>query len=121
MFKFQTCRGEEITEDVAYEDLDSVYRNALSQSSPTITWNDLGDPVLIVAIGDGYSIVSLMRNDTWYYLAIGGGEKEVSVDVAGSVVDLPQAVVLPFELGLRVLKSTRDFEHLVQTYSWIEQ
>jgi len=121
MFKLQTCRGKEVVRNIANEDLESAYRNVPPESSPTITWNDLGDPVVIVAVGDGYSVVSVMRNDTWYYLTLGEDEEEVSVDIAGGIVDLPRNVVLPFETGLIVLKDTENFDHLMQAYSWREQ
>ena len=38
--------------------------------TPTFTWNDLGDDVLILSVGDDYSVVSLLTQDTWSPVAV---------------------------------------------------
>ncbi|MEK2473767.1 hypothetical protein [Streptomyces noursei] len=46
-------------------DIPLVYRDAKESASSTLTWNDLGDEVLIVVVGDDYSTVTLMREDAY--------------------------------------------------------
>ncbi|PNE41123.1 MULTISPECIES: hypothetical protein [Streptomyces] len=102
-------------------DIPLVYRDAKESASPTFTWNDLGDEVLIVVVGDDYSTVTLMREDTFYNLAISDSVDMREIQVSGDIAMWPEGQVLPRELGLEVLLRVPDVESLVREYRWEEQ
>ena len=101
--------------------LDSTYERAPGESSPTFTWNDLGDDVLIVSVGDDYSIVSMLTGGTWYYLQGSECTEEAEVNMAGQTTTMPRSVILERGQGLEVLKHAGDFMYLLKAYSWVEQ
>ena len=102
-------------------DLESTYRRASGASSPTFTWNDLGDDLVIVSVGDDYSIVSMMTDDTWFYLRGSGPDEAMAVTMAGQEATVPGSAVLERAQGLEVLKQVDDFARLRSEHSWMEQ
>ena len=106
---------------VSPDELADVYRHVKNEESPTFTWNNLGDRVLIVTVDRESSTVSMLNNDTWYYLEISDDEEEVEVRIEGELTSVPKGVVLPRDLGLEVLQKSEDFERVVSEYSWREQ
>jgi hypothetical protein len=106
---------------VAREDLRSAYTGLNSDQSATLAWNDGGDQVLLVAVGDDYSIVSMLDDSTWYYLQISPDEEPVQVSLGGQDSLVPKGAILPKALGLEVLEKAEDFPALLREYSWREQ
>ena len=91
------------------DELADVYATVKPEESPTFTWNDLGDQVLIVTVGADSSTVSMLNDDTWYYLEASGDDDEVEVMIEGFDDFGPKGVVLPRNLGLEVLQKADDF------------
>jgi hypothetical protein len=68
--KHETWTPQHRESDIGIDELNSTYERARATDSPTFTWNDLGDDVLIVSVGDDYSVVSLLTQDTWSPAAV---------------------------------------------------
>ncbi|WP_438489220.1 hypothetical protein [Streptomyces sp. S186] len=119
--KFETWVPTHETRMVDLADVPLVYREAKESASPTFTWNDLGDEVLIVTVGDDYSTVSLMREDTFYNLAVSDSDDMREIQVSGDTTMWPEGQILPREMGLEVLSRVPDVESLVRDYRWEEQ
>lgn len=100
------------------DELADVYATVRPEESPTFTWNDLGDQVLIVTVDADSSTVSMLNDDTWYYLETSGDDDEVEVMIEGSMTSVPKGVVLPRSLGLEVLQKADDFDRILSDYSW---
>jgi len=109
-------RHEERTLDATA--VEAAYRAA---RDATFTVNDLGDDVLIVAVGAGYCVVSLLTGSTWYHLLASDAAGEVEVELAGQPAVVPAGAVLPQEVGLEVLKRAGDVRSLLAAYTWSEQ
>jgi hypothetical protein len=106
------------TREVSSGELPDVYLGLKGEDSPTFTWNNLGDRVLIVTVDDESSTVSMLNDDTWYYLEISEDEDEIEVMVEGAMTPVPRGVVLPRNLGLEVLQKADDFVRVLSEYSW---
>ncbi|MFD8542410.1 hypothetical protein [Streptomyces sp. NPDC059649] len=109
------------TRIVEREDLPRVYREAKELASPTFTWNDLGDEVLIVTVGADYSTATLMKDDTFYNLAVSTSDELREIQVSGDTSLWPEGHILPRELGLEVLLRAPDIDSLMHEYTWEEQ
>lgn len=103
---------------VTSDELAYVYRHVDADESPTFTWNNLGDQILIVTVDSDSSTVSMLNHDTWYYLEVSDDEDEVEVRIEGQMTPVPKGVVLPRDLGLEVLQKAENFERLLADYSW---
>jgi hypothetical protein len=103
---------------VSPDELAGVYLSAKGDESPTFTWNNLGDQVLIVTVDDDLSTVSMLNDETWYYLEVSDDEDEVEIRIEGSMTLVPKGVVLPRNLGLEVLQKAEDFDRVLSDYSW---
>src|ERR1700730_18556530 len=66
--KYETWTPQHRQSDIGSDELNSTYERARATDSPTFTWNDLGDDVLIVSVGDDYSVVSMLTQATWFFL-----------------------------------------------------
>lgn len=119
--KLDTFEPHGVTRLVPREDLRSVYSGLTSDQSATLTWNDGGDQVLIVAVGDDYSIVTMLNNSTWHFLQISPDEELVQVSLTDEESLVPKGAILPKALGLEVLEKAEDFPALLREYSWREQ
>lgn len=104
---------------VTVAELPGAYANLKGSRSygVTITWNDGGDDVLIVAVADEYCVITMKTDESWYYLVVSDDEEKVSVDMAGDA-DIPGKAVSPRELGLTVLQRADDFPGLLTDYRW---
>jgi len=120
-FKVETWEPAHVERSVTIDELDDVYRTTSGGVSPTFTWNDLGDQVLIVAVGDDYSVVSMLNDDTWYYLQGSDVDGEAEVAMAGQPAHVPKGAILRRETGLEVLRKAGDFTDLLKSYPWMEQ
>jgi hypothetical protein len=103
---------------VDLDKLADIYRGVNSDESPTFTWNNLGDQVLIVTVDRDSSIVSMLNDDTWYYLQISEDDDDVEVRIEGEMTFVPKGVVLPRYLGLEVLQKAEEFSNVLISYSW---
>lgn len=88
----ETWTPEHRKEDVDVDALDSTYDRARGTDSPTFTWNDLGDGVLILSVGNDYSVVSLLTAGTWFYLRGSESEGQAEVTMAGQPATVPKAL-----------------------------
>jgi len=119
--KLETFEPHLVTRLVSSDDLRGVYAGLEGDNSSTLTWNDGGNQVLIVAVGDDYSIVSMLDDFTWYYLQVSQDEEPVEACLGGQDSLVPKGVILPRALGLEVLEKAGDFPALLRKYSWREQ
>ncbi len=119
--KFETYDPVYVKRLVPHEDLRSAYTGLKNGQSATLTWNDGGDQVLIVAVWDDYSFVTMKDHFTWYYLQISPDEEPVQVSLCDEESVVPKGAILPKALGLEVLEKAEDFSALLREYSWREQ
>lgn len=103
------------------QELPQAYANLKSSQSASVSWNSGGDPVVIVAVGDDYSVISLMDDDTWYYLAPTDEQGEETILIGGVDSIVPRKALAPRELGLTVLQRADDLPGLRTDYTWDEQ
>nr|BFE59691.1 hypothetical protein GCM10020063_042170 [Dactylosporangium thailandense] len=104
-------------------ELDAVYGEVMESSGPLFVWDKWGVEVLIVAVGDNYSYISMLYGARWYELKETGGEEgaaEVEIALCGVARPLPKALLVPRERGLEVLWRASDFPRLRAVYSWRE-
>lgn len=106
---------------VTADELPDAYAGLKEADSPSVVWNDGGDDVLIVVVGDDHAVISLKSEETWYYLTVSGDEEEVEVDMGGTDSYVPRKALAPRELGLTVLQRAGDLPGLRTDYSWDEQ
>jgi hypothetical protein len=59
-------------------------------SSATVTWNDGGDDVLIVAVGDQHCVITLKSDETWYWLFVSDDAGEVYTAMGGIDAEVPR-------------------------------
>lgn len=119
--KFETWVPTHQARLVSEQDLPGVYRDVSGNSSPTFTWNDGGDQVLIVSVGDDYSTVTMLNDSTFSCLVVSDDDELREVDIAGQSSMIPSGAVLPRNVGLEVLARADDFNALIEEYSWKEQ
>lgn len=102
-----------------YEEL----RGNRGLTAPTITWNDGGDEVVIVAVSNDWSMSTMMTAEgTAYYLVVSDDDEEISIQMDGQDFQMPRKTLAPRELGLEILlKADVDFPGLLRDYTWEEQ
>lgn len=106
---------------VTGDKLPDRYASFKERDSATVAWNSDGDEVLLVSVGDDYSVISMLSDGTWYYLVVSDDEEEVSVYMDGTDAYVPRKAMAPRELGLTVLQRADDFPGLRTDYLWDEQ
>ncbi len=106
-----TVTGAELPD--AYAKLEGV--------GATVTWNNYGRDVLIVAVDGDDCVISLKSDETWYYLTVGDDEETVPFDMGGTDSEVPAKAVVPRPLGLTVLQRAADLPGLRTDYMWDEQ
>lgn len=106
---------------VTADELPDAYANLAERDGATVLWNDGGDDMLIVAVGDDHCVISLKSDETWYYLTVSGDEEQVEVDMGGTDSYVPRKALAPRALGLTVLQRADDLPGLRTDYTWDEQ
>nr|BFE55774.1 hypothetical protein GCM10020063_003000 [Dactylosporangium thailandense] len=104
-------------------ELDAVYGEVMESTGPLFVWDKSGVEVLIVAVGDDYSYISMLYGERWYELEETDGEEddaEVEIVLCGTAGPMPKALLAPRERGLEVLRRAADFPRLRAVYSWRE-
>ncbi len=121
MIEFETWTPVRQERTLDAGEIETVYRSLAPGTSATFTWNDLGDDVVIVSVAADHSTVSMLHDETWYYLTTSDSDEEVEVDMAGQKATVPRGAVLDRDLGLEVLRQVGDLPRLLAAYSWREQ
>ena len=121
VIELDTGYPNRVTRVVGSDELDRVYGTVSEVDSPTFTWNDLGDQVVIVTVGDESCTVSMLNDETWYYLEVSDDTEPVEVKIEGEMTLVPKGVVLPRATGLEVLKKTSNFDQVLSDFSWRPQ
>ena len=106
---------------VARADVPALYELADETGSVTFTWNDGGDPVLIVGVGPDWSVASLMIDGYWYGYVIDEVEGHVPIDLCGQTSEWPKAELLPRSAALPVLMMVPDLEGIRRGFRWLSQ
>jgi len=119
--KFETWKPRHQSRLVPVGDLADVYKDAPVEMSPTFTWNDGGDQVLIVSVGADYSTVTMLNDDTFSDLVISDDNDLREICIAGQESAVAVATLLPRETGLEVLRRAENFDELLDVYSWRAQ
>jgi hypothetical protein len=104
-------------------EFDAVYGEVTGASGPVFVWNRWGEDMLIVAVGDDYSYISMGYGQRWFELEETGsedGEVQVEVMLGGEAHWMPKAVLAPRERGLEVLRRAGDFRRLLAVHTWRE-
>lgn len=106
---------------VTAAEVPELYGLAVEAGSVTFTWNDGGDPVLIVAVGPDWSVASLMVDANWYGYVMDESEGHVEIDVCGQPSQWPKAEVLPRNAALAVLLLVPGFDAIRSGFRWLSQ
>jgi hypothetical protein len=106
---------------VTLADVPALYGLGGEPGSATFTWNDGGDPVLIVGVGPDWSTASLMINQYWYSYVMDDADGYVPIEVAGQKPDLPRSELLPRDAALPVLMMVPDLDGIRRCFRWLSQ
>jgi hypothetical protein len=106
---------------VTWAELPGVYANLKQAEYPAVVWNDCGDDVLIVAVGDDYSVTSMLTEATWYWLVVSHEDEEVFVYLTETGEHVPRKAMAPRDVGLAILQRANDFPGLRSDYMWDPQ
>lgn len=110
------------TRTVALDELPDEYAALKQANSPTVSWESPDDSeVVIVSVGEDYSVVTLKAEETWYWLQTSDDDEPVEVDMGGTEGSVPRGAIAPRETGLEVLKNADDFAKLRTEHTWVEQ
>lgn len=121
-------RGNTVTRDElprAYEELRGTDPRGID--SPTVTWNDgadwsgSGTGVIIAAVNDKWSRVTLMTEGTEHQLVISDDDEVISVKMEGEYFDVTRNTLAPRETGLEILLRAEDIPGLLTDYTWEAQ
>ncbi|MDO3686456.1 hypothetical protein [Micromonospora sp. C28ISP2-4] len=115
--KIETFVPEYQSREVSLEEALRVYQT-LGKTSASFTWNDCGDEVLTLSVGEDHSTVTLLKDRSFYDLEHAELPGEVLIEMDGSVVEYPRALVLPREKGLEILNILPDFDRVFESYTW---
>jgi hypothetical protein len=111
--QYQTTR-------VTEKELPAAYGRLTEISSANVTWNDGGDDVLIVAVGDQHCVIALKSEKTWYWLSVSDDDEHIYIAWGGVDGEVPRKALAPRELGLTVLLRADDLPGLRTDYMWTE-
>lgn len=92
-----------------------------ADASVTFTCNDGEDDVLIVGFGEGFSVATMLRDDTFYELQANDDEGVEEVEIGGQWSDHPKRFLMDRSLGLEVLAQVGDLDGLFERYTWVTQ
>lgn len=98
-----------------------LYGLADKAGSVTFTWNDGGDPVMVVGVGPDWSVATLMIDQNWYSYVIGDAEGFISIDLSGQTCEWPRAELLPRAAALPVLMTVPDLTAIRRGFPWLSQ
>jgi hypothetical protein len=118
--RVETYVPEYAMRDVPPAEVPAIYEG-LGNEPAAFTWNDGGDEVLMVSVGDDYSTASILIDRTFYDLAEGAGDGESTIVLSGDVVDYPDELILPRKVGLELLMRMPDFRGIVEGHDWRAQ
>jgi hypothetical protein len=106
---------------VSLNEVPGLYGLADQAGSVLFTWNDGGDPVMIVGVGPDWSLATLMNDENLYSYVIDDVEGFVSIDVNGQSCDWPRAELLPRATALPVLLQVPDLAAIRRGFPWLSQ
>lgn len=106
---------------VALDAVPGLYALADQAGSVTFTWNDGGDPVMIVGVGPDWSLAMLMIDQNWYSYVIDDVEGFVSIDLNGQACEWPRAELLPRAAAFPVLMKVPDLAAIRRGFPWLSQ
>jgi hypothetical protein len=120
-YNIVTWNPTHISRYVSVEELVDVYAQIRGSESADITWNNGGDRVLIVSVGEDTATVSLLQDATWYWLEVSPETELVEIELCGQEAFVPKGAMVPRRLGLEILLGAHDFPRLFTEYAWREQ
>jgi hypothetical protein len=106
---------------VSVDEVPELYTLADQAGSVTFTWNDGGDPVMIVGVGPDWSLATMMIDQNWYSYVIDDVEGFVSIDLSGQNCEWPRAELLPRAVALPVLMKVPDLAAIRRGFPWLSQ
>jgi hypothetical protein len=117
----ETWNPTHTSRQVSVEELEGFYEHIRGSESADITWNNGGDDVLIVSVGEDTATVSLLHDATWYWLEVSPETELVEIELCGQEAFVPQGAMVPRHLGLEILLGAHEFPRLLTEYAWREQ
>lgn len=111
--------GKSTNQTVDREHLPGVYAELREDDSSTVVWES-GDMMrsIIVHVARARSVITLVVQDSFYYLTVSDDDSPVFVQGLGATV--PRKTMAPRELGLTVLLRADDLPGLCRDYLWWE-
>lgn len=106
---------------VTRAEVPGLYELADDAGSIMFTWNDGGDPTMIIGAGPDWSVANLMIDKNWYSYVIGDAEGFVSIDLSGQTCEWPQSELLPRGAALSVLMTVPDLTAIMRGFPWLSQ
>jgi hypothetical protein len=120
-FTLETANPDQNERVIAPDELPEVYRSVSGAELPVFAWNNLGDDVLIVVVGDDWSLVTMKSEETFYNLVLSDDGSPWEVELVDGEAIFPAGARLPRERGLEVLLKADDFPRLKVDHMWQEQ
>ncbi len=120
-YLLETWNPTHTSRHVRAEELVDAYARLRASEAAVIVWNDGGDPVLIVSVGEDTATVSLMQDATWYWLEVSPETELIAIELGGDEAFVPKGAIVPRHLGLEILLGAYDVPRLFTAYAWREQ
>jgi hypothetical protein len=98
-----------------------LYEPADKTGSVMFTWNDGGDPVMIVGVGPDWSVATLMIDQKWYGYVASDAEGFTPIDLNGQTRQWPRAELLSRAAALPVLMTVPDLTAIKRGFPWRSQ
>ncbi|WP_433262294.1 hypothetical protein ACQPWR_22470 [Micromonospora vinacea] len=118
--KIEIFVPEYLSREVGLEEARNAYQS-LGSDSASFTWNDCGDEVLTLSVGEDHSTATILKDRSFYDLEQGDVPGEELIEMDGSVVAYARSLILPREAGLELLNVLPDFDRLFKAYQWRAQ
>ena len=112
----ETYRPEQ-RQTVRIDDLPRLY---VPDREPIFSYGD-HDDVVIVSVHDAFSTVSLLHDNTWYWLEESADTELVEIVLCGLEAWVPAGTLVRHETGLAALRIANDIPRLLTEFRWREQ
>jgi hypothetical protein len=105
-------------ETVELAAIPDLYAEAGRRGSTCLTWGDCTDEVLIVGVGEDYSVITLKRDETFFDVQITTDEDLRQIEIGGLTTDYPAGLILPRQMGLAALQLLPDLDAVWAAFEW---
>ncbi|GAA0251132.1 hypothetical protein GCM10010492_59290 [Saccharothrix mutabilis subsp. mutabilis] len=120
--RFDCWQPDQPSRLLGLAEAEAAYAALPPTASATFSWNDGGDEVVIIGVGEDWSTATMIWDGTFYDLEASEAEGERDIVLCGQVTEYPERLLLPRERGVELLREAdADFAALADRYTWVER